>query len=419
MQHARRPDTTRAKAKTKQAEADDDAQSVGKETLTSDLAPARASAQRRPSGAEALIRSLSAEAAQQARSEGDDEPSHEPEVPEETDEQKAHPPEDKKPDHGPAQHGQAGEGGGHEIPNYEEVKQKLEELDAGDGGDGQQPAGQQPAGQQPAPAQATAEAELEAENKKALADMIAYAGGVGPGTPGGFPRVLGLTTWNWTEWTYPDLQFDTEERHKKGSGTGGSIPLIGDWLDEATGDKEWVAKIKTTTFADGNHNAIALPVGKHYIQDIPFTIKGRSENFGVYMDVDGAYNAKITQAEQEHQDDLTLAYNLSLKPAGEATNALAGREFTGATEVAAKDAAKAELKKGVHARLGADAAQWRSVLRELVNLTKSQRDQAGTHSFSLQPIDPNTGIDAKGKKLYQKLGDGTTRFFPSANIIKL
>jgi hypothetical protein len=259
-------------------------------------------------------------------------------------------------------------------------------------------------------------------------DIMALAGTVVSGFPDGFANgILGLCKWNWDAFTYPELNVTVEEEKGDiipGSGWGGDIPLIGDWVEEMTSDREastFKAKISPTVAKDMTCDVKATPEGKHKGRGLKetITLAGATTptTFDVELEVTGAYHSKIVAAEQEHVDDLVMAYNLSIKAAADAVNSLVSQSFTGTSKADAEKKAKDAVGAKLNPKLGTDPANWRAVLMQLGNLTITQRDQASTHTFGR--VYDESKADLKNKILPETLNDGSTRQFPSSDIIKL
>jgi hypothetical protein len=234
----------------------------------------------------------------------------------------------------------------------------------------------------------------------AAAEVAAHAGVVVPAKPAGFPGTLGLTTWNYGTWTYPDLKVDVAERAKGKA-------------------KEWVGKIQATTVKDATHSAVAAPTGKHKYDTVSVPVAGKATNFDVYLDITAAYYGKIRDAEQEHLNDLLHAYNLSIKAAGDAVNSLTAAEYIGTSNADAETKAKAAVAGKLHASLGSDPANWRTQLRTLATMTISGRDNLGWHTFGLDTAAAKLVVDVKAKTITHGLNDGTTSInaAPSATVV--
>lgn len=291
------------------------------------------------------------------------------------------------------------------------VKQAAQEAAQGAGGDGPPAAdGPAPAGGATLAAPATMGGEAVAAlgvdvteaaagaSRGYLAALLggpdavsAEAGTVAPGKPAGFPGILGLTTLTFGAYGYPDLKITVaEQEHYMGLGA-------------STFD----ATIAATTSTDAVLPCVAAPAGDHVTGtiDVP---AGKDKKGTVTCDIvlriTPAFNAKIVAAEQEHLDDMGVAYNLSLVAAAAAVNGLVGTKFTDDSDAKARDKAKNAVAAKLDAKLTADPATWRTVMRSLGMLTISGRDSLLKHTFGTT----KPAVDLANKKVVSELTDGST-----------
>ena len=233
------------------------------------------------------------------------------------------------------------------------------------------------------------------------------AGTIGVGTPGDFPDTLAFVTPPWSgaggTYGYPDLNFEE---------------TVQTMAPGEYGPPQMAVKIRPTTSTDAMNPCIVPGVG-----DIKWaganptesrTVAGTAVTLDKYIRLDQAWHDRIAASEQEHLDDLVLAYQLSLAAAATAVNALAGQEFLGATIDQAKTRAKEALAGRLHAKLTATAATWRTVVMSLGRLSGSQRDARGTHSYGLT----YNSVDATAKKVFYTINAGTSRAIAPANVVK-
>jgi hypothetical protein len=240
----------------------------------------------------------------------------------------------------------------------------------------------------------------------ATAEMAAYAGSVSAAKPAGFPGTLGLTSWSYGSWTYPSLALTSTERAKPAA-PAPPAP-VGPAPAPVPPAKEWVTKIGATTVADATHSCVASPAGKHKYTTQSLKVKGVPTTFNVQLEITPGYHTKISDAEQEHLNDLLLAYNLSIKAAGDAVNSLVAAEYVAATQTDAETAAKAAVAGKLHASLTASPATWRSQLIALCGMTISGRDGKGWHTFGLVNSGPTVVVDPVALTITHGLDDGTT-----------
>ncbi|HRE89221.1 MAG TPA: hypothetical protein PK095_08780, partial [Myxococcota bacterium] len=222
--------------------------------------------------------------------------------------------------------------------------------------------------------------------------------------PSGFPGTLGLTTVR-NAFSGPQLDFDVKSRPVAAPPAtgGGAAPAT----PAAPPANEFVVKVKPTTSTDAVHPCVSSPAGDHSTGTMSLNIGGAATNFDVFLKITPAFAQKIWNAEDEHLADALRAYNISLKEAETKVNAIASsnREFTGATEDAAKNAAKDALRATMPAKLGIDPANWRSAVWQLCLLTISQRDNLGYHTFGIA----FDSVDIATHKVFNKLTDNTTQ----------
>ena len=168
----------------------------------------------------------------------------------------------------------------------------------------------------------------------------------------------------------------------------------------------FIAKIKATTSGDATHPCVASPAGNHNIGTVNVPDgSGGNVPFDIIFQINAAFANQIRDAEQEHLDDLLLAYQLSLEAAATAVNALAGTTYTGATDADARAAGRTAVAGRLHAKLTGNPATWRTVVMSLGQLSGSQRDALGYHSFGAdKPV-----ADVPGRKINIKINAGTTQ----------
>jgi hypothetical protein len=282
-------------------------------------------------------------------------------------------------------------------------QQKPPETDAPGGAPGQ--------GASPAPASppANAPAELQAENADALGQLL--AGAVGVGTPGNFPVALGLTTPNYDGFEVPTLQIQVLEEKKPGAG-------FGSWLLDD--DMHWVARIMPTHARDATHPAIAMAAGTYDMKSsIELEEKKKKVPYKEILELTSGMASKVAAAEQEHLDDLKLAYELTLKAGADAINAMGGQEFSAPAQTTAEWAAKDALKAKLHTRLTYMPEIWKSVLIQLISLSKTERDDKQVHT--MKPDYTTAKFDFKAKTVTYQVTDGESKIgsISPASIIKL
>lgn len=230
-------------------------------------------------------------------------------------------------------------------------------------------------------------------------DEVGHSGTVTAGKPAQFPTVFGLASWNFGKFTYPDLKIDTAQQP----------------------DKSWDATIKTTTSTDAPTSAIATPAGVYPLGGVDQIFNptvNKKVPLKKQLGIRAAAAAQIIVAEQEHLDDITQAYTITLKAAEAAVNASASKAFNAASKKAAQKLATDSVKAALDPKLSADPKKWRTMLQTCANLTKSGRDKSGWHSFDMYA---DTGdIDFTAKTItYQVVDNPKVGSTPSATLIKL
>jgi hypothetical protein len=215
--------------------------------------------------------------------------------------------------------------------------------------------------------------------------------------PAGFPGLMGLATWKYDAFTYPELKLKS---------------------DQATDKKSWDVKVIATTSADAATSAIATPAGTYDIAGtVPITIDKKKVAFKKKVMVDAAAAGQIKAAEQEHLDDITQAYTITLKAAEAAVNAQTG-SFHDARKATAQKAAKDAVKDALDPKLTASPATWRRMLRTCANLTKSGRDARKWHTFNM--FADAADFDVANKfVVYKVLPNPNVGTVSSATLIKL
>lgn len=242
---------------------------------------------------------------------------------------------------------------------------------------------------------------------------VAFSGAVSSSKPGGFPNPMGQAKWDYAGFTYPDLKLKTEK-----------ILDHGDGDPSKPGVAAWNTEVQPTTSADAATSAVATPAGvyawpaagTHTLRDE----KNRKVVLKKQIDVSAAAAAQIKDAEQEHLDDVTQAYTITLKSAETAVNAVATTFFTDQDKAKSIKMAKDAVKDALDPKLGSDPKQWRAMLRTCAELTKSGRDASKWHSFDLF-ADVNAGAADFTKKLltYKVLPNSNVGSTSSATLIKL
>ncbi|MBA3394866.1 MAG: hypothetical protein H0T89_19625 [Deltaproteobacteria bacterium] len=230
-------------------------------------------------------------------------------------------------------------------------------------------------------------------------DEVGHSGTVTAGKPAKFPKVFGLASWNFGKFTYPDLKIDTAQQP----------------------DKSWDATIKTTTSTDAPTSAIATPAGVYPLggnEQVFNPTVNKKVPLKKQLGIRASAAAQIVVAEQEHLDDITQAYNITLKAAEAAVNAQASKAFNAASKKAAQKLATDSVKAALDPKLTADPKKWRAMLQTCANLTKSGRDASGWHTFdSFADVGD---IDFTAKTItYQVINNPKVGSTPSATLIKL
>jgi hypothetical protein len=221
-----------------------------------------------------------------------------------------------------------------------------------------------------------------------------YAGSVAWAKPPGFPGTLGLTTPPWSasggSYGHPNLDFDV---------------VNATVAPGAAGPSAFIAKIKPTTSTDATHPCVASPAGDHSIGTIAVPNGAApAVTCNVVFQITTAFANQIRDAEQEHLDDLLVAYQISLQAAATAVNALAGTTYIGATEPDARAKGQTAVAAKLPAKLTSNPATWRTMVLDLGRLSGSLRDALGRHSFGADA--PN--VDLAAKKVTVKINAGTT-----------
>jgi hypothetical protein len=192
------------------------------------------------------------------------------------------------------------------------------------------------------------------------------AGVVHFGRPPHFPaaHVLGETAMpdvpGSDRYVYPELRIDTS-RAADGSGR---------------------ATVRPTQARDAVHPSFAFGPGGYRVgpQEVQIGDRARTETFTAALIVDSTISERARAAEQEHLDDMVVAYQLSLERAAAAVNAAAGQPFSGPTEADAEAAARTTVASQLPPRLGVTPAAWRDANLALARLSR-RRDEQQTHSF--------------------------------------
>jgi len=228
-------------------------------------------------------------------------------------------------------------------------------------------------------------------------DQVGHAGTVTDGKPSGFPGVLGLATWNYGKFTYPKLELESAKQP----------------------DKSYNTTIKPTTSKDAATSAVATPVGTYNIgqQTIQNPDTNKNVNMKKILDVDAAAAGQIKAAEQEHLDDVTQAYTITLKAAEDAVNANAG-PFNAPKKADAEKAAKDAVKGALDPKLGANPRTWSSMLQTAANLTRSNRDAKKWHTFNYTAQANDIDFSAK-TVTYHVDNNPNVGSVSSADLIKL
>ena len=183
--------------------------------------------------------------------------------------------------------------------------------------------------------------------------------------------------------------------------------------------REWVARVGATRSVDAIHPSIALPVGRHLAgRDAIKDASGVVRHYDRFFDISPRIANLIRAAEQEHLDDLELAYQLSLEAAATAVNAAARRTFRAPTGELAARFARAAVARQLHRRLGDTPAQWRAAVKDLGNLT-GERDRLNWHEFRTRSNGPDYIDHAARRTIYVVVvGDGVVGMIPSRALIR-
>jgi hypothetical protein len=219
---------------------------------------------------------------------------------------------------------------------------------------------------------------------------------VSPGKPRGFPGVLGLATWNYGNFTYPDLKVTTAKQ----------------------ADNTYNATVDATTATDAATSAVATPQGVHVMGGTTVDPGGSRVRLKNMLGVSAAAAGQITAAEQEHLDDVTQAFTITIKAAADVVNGLGGQIFNDAKKADAIKAAKKAVKDGLDPKLGDNPRTWRSMLRTCASLTVSGRDRSRWHTFD--SFADASDIDLAAKTItYQVLPNPNVGTTSSATLIVL
>lgn len=211
-------------------------------------------------------------------------------------------------------------------------------------------------------------------------DMATLWAGGGRGT-------AGLTNWP-AGYKAPDFKFNS-------TASGGA------WTSRPS--------IKTAAF-EGASDSIFTAAGKHKTGD-------KEGGKDVFWNFSAAISDNVKLGEQEHCDDFTEAYNISLKEADTLLNAhIAGKAFgPKPTKAGAEALVLAEITaKLTHLGLGNDKTRWAGIYSTLFNKTLV-RDTSGDHTMSLGA----RTVDAAGNVTYEVI-KGSSRIpgSKSTDIIK-
>jgi hypothetical protein len=197
----------------------------------------------------------------------------------------------------------------------------------------------------------------------------------------------GLTNWP-AGFKAPNFEFNT-------TAAGGT------WTSQPT--------MKTAAF-EGASDSIFTSAGKHKTGD-------KEGGKDVYWNFPAAISDNVKLGEQEHCDDFTEAYSISLKEADTLLNAhIAGKSFgPKPTKAEAEALVLAEITaKLTHPGLGNDKTRWAGIYNTLFHKTLI-RDTSGDHTMSLGA----RTVDGAGNVTYQVV-KGTSRIpgSKSTDIIK-
>ncbi len=303
----------------------------------------------------------------------------------------------------------------YELDPQNRAKEGAEPQAEGAGGGQQRPAagpGAAPAapGARPAPAPAPAPEPAAAAASLAASSAgheVAHSGTVSDGVPAGFPGVFGLATWSYGAFTYPDLKITA--RASEGIEEDG-VPA-----------DQFVAEVATTTSADAATSAIATPAGTYPLKSkSTITYNSKPVQVDGEVVVDAAAAGQIRVAEQEHLDDVSYAYEITLKAAEAAVNAAAAYSLPryAKSKAEAIKIAKDQVKDALDPKLGADPATWRAMLRTCAELSKSGRDRSGWHTFSAAAGNGDIDI-AKKFATFRVQPNANVGSTPSSTLIKL
>jgi len=228
---------------------------------------------------------------------------------------------------------------------------------------------------------------------------VAHAGTIDARKPAGFPRDYGKTTWDYGGFGYPELKIEATKQGKM-----------------------WEAKIQGTSSKDNpNVDGIATPEG---VYDLPETEQlpgpdGKKHTLKVRYAVSAANAAQIRAAEQEHINDVSRAYEITLKAAETAVNAKASVTFTAPTKAAAIAKAKKAVAEALPKKLGANPKTWKAMLVKCAKMTNQFRDNRpnDTHTFTAEAAANDQDFDKK--RITYRVKHNTRLGKPSAAIIKL
>jgi hypothetical protein len=163
--------------------------------------------------------------------------------------------------------------------------------------------------------------------------------------------------------------------------------------------KSWTrVKFDMDTFvdaADASYTTVASPAGTYDTgQTVTVNVKGQPREVKKLVTVTAADAAKIRMFEQQHIDDSIAAFEISLGAVARAIQGFSDTTFIGETQSAAEARAWERVAEDVgDSRIGLSPDAWMGAYKKLLNLTISQRDNTGTHTWSLAP---NPAVSSDG-----------------------
>jgi hypothetical protein len=127
---------------------------------------------------------------------------------------------------------------------------------------------------------------------------------------------------------------------------------------------------------------------------------------------------QIKKAEQEHVDDYTEAFNITIKAATKAVNDAGSLDFSDKDKAKSIKMAKDAIKTALDPKLTEKPQTWVAMLNKCLKLSKTGRDTSGTHTFTYHTQLPDDA-DFSSKVVKGKVLPNSKLGASSSSLIKL